>query len=50
MPFIPLKEFVGEHKSLVQILTTGTAQKRRKEARKQLKELLKILPKSKRNF
>jgi hypothetical protein len=39
MPNIPLKSLVKEHKVLIPILRSGTSAQRKKEARKQAKEL-----------
>jgi len=39
MPNIPLKSLVKEHKVLIPILRSGTAAQRKREARKQAKEL-----------
>jgi hypothetical protein len=38
-----LKEFVKEHKRLVKILTGGTHEQRRQEAKAQMKELQKYI-------
>jgi hypothetical protein len=43
MPFIPLKEFVKEHKQLIPLLKKGTAAQRKKEAAKQMKELKRVM-------
>jgi hypothetical protein len=41
MPNIPLKSLVKEHKILIPILRAGTLAQRKKEAKKQAKELKK---------
>jgi hypothetical protein len=41
MPSIPLKSLVKEHKILIPLLRSGTLAQRKKEARKQAKELKK---------
>jgi hypothetical protein len=45
MPFIPLKEFVKEHKNLIPLLKRGTPSQRKMEAMKQMKELKKVMNK-----
>jgi hypothetical protein len=41
MPSIPLKSLIKEHKVLIPLLRSGTLAQRKKEARKQAKELKK---------
>lgn len=41
MPNIPLKSLIKEHKTLIPLLRSGTPAQRKKEARKQAKELKK---------
>jgi hypothetical protein len=43
MPSIPLKSLVKEHKILIPLLRSGTLAQRKKEARKQAKELKKYV-------
>jgi hypothetical protein len=43
MPNIPLKSLVKEHKILIPLLRAGTPAQRKKEAKKQAKELKKYL-------
>jgi len=43
MPNIPLKSLVKEHKILIPLLRSGTLAQRRKEARKQAKELKRYI-------
>jgi hypothetical protein len=43
MPFMPLKDLVKEHKILIPILRSGTLAQRKKEAKKQAKELKKYI-------
>jgi len=38
-----LKDLVKEHKALIPVLRSGTAAQRKKEAKKQMKELRKYL-------
>jgi hypothetical protein len=45
MPNIPLKSLVKEHKTLIPLLQSGTQAQRKKEARKQAKELKKYMKK-----
>jgi hypothetical protein len=43
--YIPLREFVAEHKKLVKILEKGGKKEQVKEAKSQMAELLKVLKK-----
>ena len=36
-----MKDFIAEHKKLIQVLKSGTKKEQSKEAREQMKELLK---------
>jgi hypothetical protein len=45
MVFIPLKEFVKEHKNLIPLLMRGTPAQRKMEAMKQMRELKKVMSK-----
>jgi hypothetical protein len=41
MPFMKLSDLVKEHKALIPVLRSGTVAQRKKEAKKQAKELRK---------
>jgi len=43
MPNIPLKSLVKEHKVLIPLLRSGTLAQRKKEAKKQARELKKYI-------
>ena len=43
MPTMSVKKFVSEHKRLVKILTGGTHEQRRQEAKEQMKEIRKYI-------
>jgi len=43
MPFMKLSDLVKEHKALIPVLRSGTVAQRKKEAKKQAKELRKYV-------